>query len=59
MSDYQQFLRNKLCLAESYGFEVEDAEISPILKPHQRDIVKWAVYGGHAGIFGNYILDYL
>lgn len=32
--DYQQFLEGKIKLSEIEGFEVDDAEISPILKPH-------------------------
>lgn len=49
--DYQQFLEGKIKLSEIEGFEVDDAEISPILKPHQRDIVRWAVLGGKRAIF--------
>ena len=33
-------------MAKFSGFEVNDADVSPILKPHQPDIVKWAVRGG-------------
>lgn len=37
---YEQFLRNKIALAQESGFEVADEEIHPLLKPHQREAVK-------------------
>lgn len=49
--DYINFLRGKIKLANFAGFEVEDSEINPILKDHQRAIVKWAVRGGNRAIF--------
>ena len=49
--DYIEFLRNKIKLAEFGGFDVEDCDINPILKPHQRAIVQWAVRGGNRAIF--------
>lgn len=51
MLSYEDFLKGKIKLAEFGGFEVSDDEINPILKPHQRDIVKWAVRGGNRAIF--------
>lgn len=51
MTAYHDFLRQKIRLADFAGFEVDDSEISPILKPHQRAIVKWAVRGGCRAIF--------
>lgn len=48
---YMDFLRAKICLSTEDGFEVEDWEINPLLKPHQRDIVKWACRGGRRAIF--------
>lgn len=49
--DYHAFLTAKRPLAEQQGFEVSDEEIHPILKPHQRAIVTWAVHGGRRAIF--------
>jgi len=49
--DYQEFLRNKIILDSRSGFEIDDSDISPILFPHQRYIVKWAVSGGRRAIF--------
>ena len=50
-TDYLAFLRKKIKLANFDGFDVADAEINPLLKPHERDIVKWAVKGGNRAIF--------
>lgn len=49
--DYIEFLKGKIRLAEFGGFEVADSDINPILKPHQRAIVSWAVHGGNRAIF--------
>ncbi|WP_185268917.1 hypothetical protein [Halopseudomonas xiamenensis] len=51
MTAYVDFLRKKIRLADFAGFEVEDSDINPMLKPHQRDIVRWAVRGGCRAIF--------
>lgn len=50
-TDYLTFLRGKIKLAASDGFDVALDEINPLLKPHQRDIVQWAVQGGNRAIF--------
>lgn len=49
--DYQTFLESKITLAETFGFEITDSEINPILKPHQKDIVRWMVKMGRAACF--------
>jgi hypothetical protein len=54
VSDYNDFLREKVNFDSSDGFEVELEEINPILKDHQRAIVKWAVHGGRRAIFANF-----
>ncbi len=48
---YKSFLQSKIELAPVSGFEVSDEEINPILKPHQRDGVKWAIKGGCRALF--------
>lgn len=48
---YQDFLRGKIKMAPALGFEVEEHELSPLLKPHQMAIVRWAVQGGRRAIF--------
>lgn len=51
MTSYEEFLREKVNFDTSCGFPVDDDEIHPILKPHQRAIVRWAVQGGRRAIF--------
>lgn len=48
---YLEFLQSKIRLAEFDGFEISPDDVNPILKPHQRDIVVWAVRGGCRAIF--------
>ena len=58
---YDDFLREKVAFDRSFGFDVRDEWLSPIMrpghpdfKPHQADIVKWAVKGGRRAIFARY-----
>ena len=52
MSDaYLAFLKAKACIAVAGGIEVADHEINPILLPHQRIMVRWALRLGRAGLF--------
>lgn len=48
---YAEFLADKVRFDATYGHRVRADEIHPILKPHQRDIVQWAVQGGRRAIF--------
>lgn len=48
---YTDFLKAKVKLAEQYGFDVAESEVNPMLKPHQRDIVRWMVRMGRAACF--------
>jgi len=50
-ADYVEFLKGKVAKAQKAGLEIDWSEINPMLKPHQRDIVKWAVNGGQRAIF--------
>lgn len=54
MSDYEDFIRQKIKLATFNGVTISPSELSPILKPHQRDIVRWAVEGGNRAIFASF-----
>lgn len=49
-----EFLESKICVAPDSGFEVEDSEINPALKPHQREAVKWALKGGRRALFESF-----
>lgn len=51
---YREFLRAKAQLATPTGLEVDPSEVHPILKPHQRDAVCWAVRGGRRAIFASF-----
>lgn len=51
LKNYDDFLNSKIELAKVTGFEIDDSEINPILLPHQRDAVRWAVAGGKRGLF--------
>ena len=51
MTDYTDFIKSKARFEASYGFDVTDDQIHPILAAHQRDIVRWAVRGGRRAIF--------
>lgn len=48
---YLEFLRSKVKLAEQFGFDVADSDINPLLKPHQRDIVRWMIRMGRCACF--------
>lgn len=48
---YTDFLRAKVKLAEQFGFDVPDEAVNPVLKPHQRAMVRWLVRMGRAACF--------
>src|SRR5882672_4176487 len=48
---YDGFLAAKVDFDSRCGFPIDPAEINPLLKPHQRAIVAWAVEGGRRAIF--------
>lgn len=52
--EYADFLKDKISLDTRTGFEVSEGDINPILKPHQKDIVKWAIRGGRRAIFASF-----
>lgn len=49
--NYKDFLISKIAFAPETGFEVADMDINSVLKPHQRDAVRWAVKGGRRALF--------
>ena len=51
MKKYSDFLKSKMVIAKKTGINIDPGEISPMLKPHQRDAVVWAVAGGRRAIF--------
>lgn len=50
-TEYLDFLRAKADFETDYGQPVPATAVNPILKEHQRDIVRWAVQGGRRAIF--------
>lgn len=48
---YNEFLKNKVELAKPSGFEIELTDINPILKEHQKLMVRWMVKGGTRACF--------
>lgn len=54
MMDYTDFLKSKIAIAPDTGFDVEDSEMTPGLKPHVRDSVKWMVKGGNRALFSSF-----
>ena len=51
---YEEFLRGKVAFGQTYGHCIDPAEVHPSLKPHQRDVVAWAVAGGRRAIFARF-----
>ncbi|WP_082067861.1 DNA methyltransferase [Mycolicibacterium llatzerense] len=48
---YSHFVAAKAKLDRSFGHKIADGDIHPMLKPHQRDLVRWAVAGGRRAVF--------
>lgn len=51
MENYKSFLESKMVIAPKTGVSVTADEMSPALKPHQRDAVMWAAQGGRRALF--------
>ena len=51
LDDYEKFLKAKVKMADTLGFEIEDLDVNPLLKPHQRAMVRWMVRMGRAACF--------
>ena len=52
-STYETFLKTKRLVHVNSGFEIDTSEVHSMLFPFQRDIVRWAVKRGRAGIFAD------
>ena len=52
--NYSEFLRSKIQVAPVSGFEVSQYQLSPCLKPHQKDAVIWALRGGRRALFESF-----
>ena len=49
--DYLDFIRAKIITLPPLGVPVAANDLHPILKPHQSELVRWAVEGGRRAIF--------
>ena len=54
MKGYMDFLKSKMAIAKDTGFEIADSELNPVLLPHQRDVVRWALKGGRRAVFAQF-----
>ncbi|WP_349862612.1 DNA methyltransferase [Leifsonia sp. WHRI 6310E] len=54
LEQYEAFLGDKVAFEKSYGFQVNPLELHSVLKPHQRDVVAWALAGGRRAIFARF-----
>ena len=53
MKEYQEFIKNKLVVNFESGFDIQEKNISSILYPFQRDIVRWCLKKGKSAIFAD------
>ena len=54
MKDYIEFLKSKIDIAQDSGFSISPDDVNPVLKPHARDAVMWAVKGGRRALFESF-----
>ena len=54
LDQYFDFLQQKFPIAEISGFVIDTDTLHPMLKPHQKELVKWALYGGRRAIFASF-----
>ncbi len=54
LDQYFDFLQRKFPIAEISGFVIDTDTLHPMLKPHQKELVKWALYGGRRAVFASF-----
>jgi DNA modification methylase len=54
MQDYQDFLKSKVVVAEKFGIETSEIQLTEKLFPHQKDIVNFCLEGGRRAIFASF-----
>lgn len=52
--NYSEFLQSKIDIAPDSGYIENPENINPILLPHQRDAVLWALRGGRRAMFESF-----
>jgi hypothetical protein len=51
---YDEFIKSKIRLSPDSGFIIQDTDINPALKPHNKLMVKWLVQGGRRACFASF-----
>jgi hypothetical protein len=54
MSEYMDFLKSKVKMAQDEGLSIAAGTINPKLKPHQGACVEWMVKGGRRALFASF-----
>lgn len=54
MTAYEEFLREKIPMADADGFDVDPALVNAGMKPHCRAIVPWLLSGGRRALFASF-----
>lgn len=54
LEDYRAFIDAKAINVKKSGSSVKAEDLSPALKPHQPDVIRWALYGGRRAIFASF-----
>jgi superfamily II DNA or RNA helicase len=49
--EYDEFIKGKVKKDMTYGFDIDDSDIHPLLFDFQREVVKWTVKKGRCAIF--------
>ncbi len=52
--EYIDFLKTKMLISTDSGFEIDKNKLNPVMLPHQKDIVAWAIKGGCRAIFAKF-----
>lgn len=56
INEYDEFLKNKIVAAETFGVDIAKDRLNAKLLPHQKDIVHWSLAGGRRAIFASFSL---
>lgn len=54
MTNYENFVKGKIIIAEKFGIDATKLEINPKLFEHQKDIVSFCMSGGRRAIFASF-----
>jgi DNA modification methylase len=52
--EYKEFLKTKVVIAEKFGLNSEQFQLTKKLFPHQKDIVRFCLEGGRRAIFASF-----